>query len=386
MDRIMKLARPLLFALAIAGGFFYFTTWRSNWQRGGRPSNWLGRPAQVVITEAAQGEPLDSEEQNNVSVYKKNIPSVVNVTSRALTFDFFYGLVPQEGQGSGFIIDKDGHILTNYHVIAEAREVKVTLHNRKSYKATVVGTDSAHDLAVIQIKAPDLIPAVLGDSRNLQVGQKVYAIGNPFGLAGTMTRGIVSSIRPVREPNGAMIDEAIQTDAAINPGNSGGPLMNWHGEVIGINTMILSSVGQNAGIGFAIPINTAKAVLNDLVTLGRVRRPALGVRTIPIGPELADELGLPVDYGLLIIQVTPGSSADQAGLRGGTERAYLGNTPITLGGDLIVAIDDQRVEDNQDLVQMMNNHRAGDTVKVTIYRNKKKMDVSVALAEARQQV
>ena len=371
----MKLIRPLILTLAIAGGFFYFTTWRSNSQAGVHPSNWLAHPEQVEITEAAPGESLDGEEQNNIGVYKKNIPSVVNVTSRAMTFDFFYGLVPQEGQGSGFVIDKEGHILTNYHVIADARQVEVTLHNRKKYKATVVGTDVPHDLAVIQIKAPDLVPAVLGDSRNLQVGQKVYAIGNPFGLAGTMTRGIVSSIRPVREPNGAMIDEAIQTDAAINPGNSGGPLMNWHGEVIGINTMILSNVGQNAGIGFAIPINTAKAVLNDLMTLGRVRRPALGVRTIPIGPELADEIGLPVDYGLLIIQVTPGGSADLAGLRGGTERAYLGNIPIMLGGDLIVAIDDQKVQDEDDLAQMMNNHRAGDTVKVTIYRNKKKMDV-----------
>jgi S1-C subfamily serine protease len=227
---------------------------------------------------------------------------------------------------------------------------------------------------------------VLGDSRNLQVGQKVYAIGNPFGLAGTMTRGIVSSIRPVREPNGATIDEAIQTDAAINPGNSGGPLMNWHGEVIGINTMILSSVGQNAGIGFAIPINTAKAVLNDLVTLGRVRRPALGVRTIGITPELADEMGLTADHGLLIIQVTPGGSAEQAGLRAGTERAYLGNTPIMLGGDLIVAIDDQRIDDEQDLTQVMNNHRAGDKVKITIYRGKRKIDVTVSLGEARQQV
>jgi S1-C subfamily serine protease len=303
-----------------------------------------------------------------------------------MNFDFFYGLVPQEGQGSGFVIDKDGHILTNYHVIADARQVEVTMHNRKKYKATVVGTDPAHDLAVIQIKAPDLVPAVLGDSRNLQVGQKVYAIGNPFGLAGTMTRGIVSSIRPVREPNGATIDDAIQTDAAINPGNSGGPLMNWHGEVIGINTMILSSVNQNAGIGFAIPINTAKAVLNDLMTLGRVRRPALGVKTIPISPELADEMGLPVEYGLLIVQVIPGGSADRAGLRGGSERAYLGNIPIMLGGDLIVAIDGEKVEDEQDLSQMMNNHRAGDTVKVTIYRNKKKLDVNVSLGEAREQV
>ncbi len=260
------------------------------------------------------------------------------------------------------------------------------MHNRKKYRATIVGSDRAHDLAVIQIKAPDLVPAVLGDSRDLQVGQKVYAIGNPFGLSGTMTRGIVSSIRPVQEPDGPRIDEAIQTDAAINPGNSGGPLMNWHGEVIGINTMILSSVGQSAGIGFAIPINTAKAVLNDLVTIGRVRRPALGIRTIPIGPELADQMGLPTDYGLLIVQVLPGSSAEHAGLRGGSERAYLGNIPIMLGGDLIVAIDGEKIADQQDLAQIMNNHRAGDTVHVTIYRGKKKMDVDVVLGEAREQV
>jgi len=382
----MKLVRPLILAMVIAGAFFYFTTWRSNSAGEPHSSDWFSRPDRVEITEAAPGESLDGEEQNNISVYKKNIPSVVNVTSRAMTFDFFYGLVPQEGQGSGFVIDKEGHILTNYHVIADARQVEVTMHNRKKYKATIVGTDPSHDLAVIQIKAPELIPAVLGDSRNLQVGQKVFAIGNPFGLAGTMTRGIVSSIRPVREPNGAMIDEAIQTDAAINPGNSGGPLMNWHGEVIGINTMILSNSNQSAGIGFAIPINTAKAVLNDLMTLGRVRRPALGVRTVPVSPELAEEIGLPVDFGLLIIGVVPGSSAEQAGLRAGSERAYLGNIPIMLGGDLIVAIDGEKIQDQDDLTQMMNNHRAGDSVKVTIYRGKKKMDVEVSLGEARQQV
>jgi S1-C subfamily serine protease len=384
----MRILRPAIFTLLIAGAFFYFTTWRSNSSLSNalHQGDWLGHPDHVEITEAAGNESLDAEEQNNILVYRKNIPSVVNVTSRTTTFDFFYGLVPQEGQGSGFVIDKDGHILTNYHVVADARQVEVTLHNRKKYKATVVGTDPAHDLAVIQIKAPDLIPAVLGDSRNLQVGQKVYAIGNPFGLAGTMTRGIVSSIRPVREPNGATIDEAIQTDAAINPGNSGGPLMNWHGEVIGINTMILSSVGQNSGVGFAIPINTAKAVLNDLMTLGRVRRPALGVRTIPINAELADEIGLPADYGLLIVQVVPGGSADQAGLHGGNQRAYLGNTLIMLGGDLIVAIDGERIEDEDTLAQIMNNHRAGDTVKITIYRNKKKMDLSVPLGETREQV
>src|SRR5437868_7021370 len=379
----MKLLRPVLLAVIFAGAFYYFTTYRSGRMH---PTSWFGRPSKLEITEAAPGESLDSEEQNNIGVYRKNIDSVVNITSKAVTFDFFYGLMPQEGQGSGFIIDKEGHILTNYHVIADARQVEVTLHNRKKYRATVIGMDKSHDLAVIQIKAPALTPMVLGESRNLQVGQKVYAIGNPFGLSGTMTRGIISSIRPVQEPDGMVIDEAIQTDAAINPGNSGGPLLNWHGEVIGINTMIASNVGQSAGIGFAIPINTAKAVLNDLVTLGRVRRPALGVRTIPITPELAQQMGLASDFGLLVLQVIPGGAADRAGLRGGTERAYLGNSAIMLGGDLIVAVDGEKVEDQQDLAQIMNNHRAGDTVHMTIYRGKKKMDVTVTLGEAREQV
>jgi S1-C subfamily serine protease len=383
VTKSMKLLRPIVLAILLAGAFFYFTTWRSSPLR---LTNLISRPNKLEITEAAGSEPLDAEEQNNILVYRKNIPSVVNITSKAVTFDFFYGLVPQEGQGSGFVIDKEGHILTNYHVIADARQVEVTMHNRKKFRATVVGTDPPHDLAVIKIEAPSLTPAVLGDSRNLQVGQKVYAIGNPFGLAGTMTRGIVSSIRPVKEPNGATIDEAIQTDAAINPGNSGGPLMNGHGEVIGINTMILSSVGQNAGIGFAIPINAAKAVLNDLVTLGRVRRPALGVSTIPIGPELAEQVGLPVDFGLLIVKVQPGGAAERAGLRGGNERAYLGNIPIMLGGDLIVAIDGENVQDQQDLAQVMNAHRAGDAVKVTVYRGKQKIEVNVTLGEAREQV
>ena len=379
----MKLLRPVFFGVIIAGTFFYFTTYRPSHIT---MTDWIGHPNKIEISEASSSDSLDAEEQNNISVYRKNISSVVNITSKAVTFDFFYGLVPEEGQGSGFIIDKEGHILTNYHVIADARQIEVTLHNRKKYKATIVGTDRSHDLAVVQIKTPDLTPMVLGDSGNLQVGQKVYAIGNPFGLAGTLTRGIVSSIRQVQEPDGMTIDEAIQTDASINPGNSGGPLLNMHGEVIGINTMIASNVGQSAGIGFAIPINTAKAVINDLLTLGRVRRPALGVRTIPIDSELASQMGLASDYGLLIVQVVPGGAADNAGLRGGSERAFLGNIPIMVGGDLIVAVDGKQVEDQQELAQIMNNHRAGDTVRVTIYRGKKKMDVNVVLGEARQEV
>jgi len=379
----MRVLRPVLLAVILAGGFFYFTTYRS-----GRAAltNWVGQPDKIDISEAAGSESLDAEEQNNITVYRKNIGSVVNITSKAVTFDFFYGLVPEEGQGSGFIIDKDGHVLTNYHVVADARQIEVTLHNRKKYRATIVGADRSHDLAVVQIKVPDLTPMVLGDSSKLQVGQKVYAIGNPFGLSGTLTRGIVSSIRQVQEPDGMKIEDAIQTDASINPGNSGGPLLNMHGEVIGINTMIASNVGQSAGIGFAIPINTAKAVINDLLTLGRVRRPALGVTTIPIDPQLADQMGLAADYGLLVLQVVPGGAADNAGLRGGSERAFLGNTPIMVGGDLIVAVDGEQVEDQQELAQIMNHHRAGDTVRITVYRGKKKLEVNVVLGEARQEV
>jgi S1-C subfamily serine protease len=377
----MRLVRPLFLGALLAGAFYWFTTHHP----GANPAaDVISRPTHVELSEAAGPEKLDSEEQNNIDVYHRVIPSVVNITSKMMAYDFFYGSVPEEGQGSGFIIDKAGHILTNYHVVGESSQLEVTLHNKKTYKATVIGRDRAHDLAVIQIKAPEVVPAVLGESKNLQVGQKVFAIGNPFGLTGTMTRGIISSLRPIRSPEGAFIDEAIQTDAAINPGNSGGPLLNSHGEVIGINSMIATGgSNQSAGIGFAIPINTAKAVLNDLITLGTVRRPSLGIVSLPIGPELAQELGLPADYGILIVRAVQGGAADRAGLHGGNERAYLGATPIMVGGDLIVAIDGDPIGDQQDLANAMNKHRAGDSVSVTVYRGRKKMAVQVTLGEAR---
>lgn len=378
-----KFLRPFLLGVLLATGFYFFTTHRSS----NSGDSWITRPGTVELTNAAGPQTYDPEEQVNIEVYKKGLPSVVNITSTAVAFDFFYGAVPQEGQGSGFIIDKEGHILTNYHVVQDRRaKLEVTLSNRKKYPAQVVGLDPSHDLAVIQIKAPNLTPAVLGDSRGVAVGQKVYAIGNPFGLSGTMTNGIISSVRQISEPGGARIDDAIQTDAAINPGNSGGPLLNSRAEVIGINTMIATGgSNQSAGIGFAIPINSAKAVINDLVTYGRVRRPTLGIRGLPISPELAEQMGLASDFGVLIVQVIRGSAAENAGLRGGSERAYLGNTPIMIGGDLIVAIDGENISDLQDLAHAMNNHKAGDTVNVTIYRGKKKLNVKVVLDEARGQ-
>jgi S1-C subfamily serine protease len=374
----MKLLRPVILGVLFAAVFYIVTTH----VRSPLTPAWVTRPGHVEISEAAAPPNYDSEEQLNISVYKKALPSVVNITSTAMAFDFFYGAVPQQGMGSGFVIDTDGHILTNYHVIENARQLEVTTSDKKKYKAQVVGVDPSHDLAVIQIPSKTVPQAEIGDSKDLVVGQKVFAIGNPFGLSGTMTRGIISSIRSVRGPRG-FIDEAIQTDAAINPGNSGGPLLNSRGQVIGINSMILTGgVEQSAGIGFAIPVNTAKAVLDDLVHLGRVRRPEMGVSTLPIGPELADEMGLSADYGLLIMQVVPGSAAERAGLRGGSERAYLGNMPIRLGGDLIVAIDGQDVQDQQELSHVMQRHRAGDTVTVTVFRGKKKMDVKVVLGES----
>ena len=377
----MRFLRPFVLGIVLAGAFYWFTTHHKSVDA----PTWVARPTHVELSEAAGPEKLDPEEQNNIEVYHKVIPSVVNITSKTVAYDFFYGPVPQEGQGSGFIIDKEGHILTNYHVVGDVSQVDVTLHNKKTYKAAVIGRDRGHDLAVVQIKAPGVVAAVLGDSASLQVGQKVFAIGNPFGLAGTMTRGIISSLRPIRSPEGAYIDEAIQTDAAINPGNSGGPLLNSHGEVIGINSMIATGgSNQSAGIGFAIPINTAKAVLNDLITLGTVRRPSLGIVSLPIGPELAQEIGLPADYGILIVKTVPGGAADRAGLKGGNQRAYLGATPIMIGGDLVVAIDGEPVGDQQDLANSMNKHRAGDTVTITIYRSKRKMDVKVVLGEARE--
>jgi S1-C subfamily serine protease len=380
----MKLRRVLLVVLLV-GGFWYLTT---HLPKGlGHLSMMNARSANspLDLTEAQAAPAYDAEEQNNISVYKRVLPSVVNITSTTLVFNFFYGQVPQQGQGSGFILDKAGHVLTNYHVVEGAnRGIEVQLSNKHRYSAKVVGTDKTHDLALLQIDAPNLQAVTLADSTDLSVGQKVYAIGNPFGLAGTMTRGIISSIRSIRGAEGAPIEDAIQTDAAINPGNSGGPLLNSRGEVIGINTMIASNgAEQSSGIGFAIPINTAKAVLADLTRYGQVRRPSLGIVSYAIGPDLAEQMGLSADYGVLIQKVIPGGAAERAGLRGGTEQAYVGNTPIMLGGDLIVAIDGQQVTDPQDIGSIMDRHQAGDTVSVSILRGRRQMTIKLILGEAR---
>ena len=334
------------------GGFWLVTTYLQHRIFGDSlraASDPAGRTRRSSSLRPTPRPAYDAEEQNNIAVYKRVLPSVVNITSTALVFDFFYGTVPQQGQGSGFILDKAGHILTNFHVVEGANR-GIEVHAQQQAHVTrrsVVGTDKVHDLALLQIDAPE--------SAARHAGRLLAAQRGPEGLRHRQ------SLRPQRHhdarhhqlhpvdsqaPDGAPIEDAIQTDAAINPGNSGGPLLNSRGEVIGINTMIASNgADQSSGIGFAIPINTAKAVLADLMRYGRVKRPSLGIVSYAIGPDLASQMGLAADSGVLIQRVIPGGAAERAGLHGGNEQAYVGNTPIMLGGDLIVAIDGQQVTD-----------------------------------------
>jgi len=328
---------------------------------------------------------LDAIEAENVRIYKQAAPAVANIITRTVEYDFFFNAVPTEGAGSGFLIDTSGHILTNYHVVEGAQTIEVVLGDQSRYKAKFIGADQRNDIALIQIdtRGHKLTPLTLGDSRNLIVGQRVLAIGNPFGFESTLTTGVVSSLgRTVQTGDTAFIDEAIQTDAAINRGNSGGPLLNSHGEVIGINSAIFSPSGTAAGIGFAIPINTARRVADDLVTRGRVRHASLGAEGLALWPELAQALNLPVQQGLLIERVEPGSAAAQAGIRGGTRTVLAGLQEIRIGGDVLIAVNGKTVSNQADLSLLLNRSQPGDTITLTILRDGKKIDVTVKLGDA----
>ena len=319
-----------------------------------------------------------TDEQNNIEVYKAVAPGVVYIQSTTMVRNWF-GAEEREGAGSGSVIDEQGHILTNYHVIEGAQRLSVHFGSGRNYSATVVGRDPDTDLAVIKLveKPKEAITIVpLGDSDRLVVGQKVLAIGNPFGLDRTLTTGVISGLqRPIRA-NNRPIEGAIQTDASINPGNSGGPLLDSRGRMIGINSQIQSTSGSSAGVGFAIPVNIAKRIVPELIRSGSIQRPKLGIQPRDV-ESLSGQVQLPVNYGVLIWNVQPGGPAANAGLRGMIQTDE-GDLEL---GDIIVSVGGERVGNNDDLYKVLNKHRIGETVSVEIYRGARRMTLPVRLSD-----
>jgi S1-C subfamily serine protease len=386
VSRTAGTIRLLLAAVVIILGAYYAGgRWgpRQPINVGAEPRS-SARPMLSSAALAQRDAALTDDESINVRIYRQTAPAVANVLTKATQYDFFMDPVPVEGAGSGFIIDKRGYILTNFHVVQEAQSIEVVLGDQSRFPAKFIGADQRNDVALLKIEpnGKNLATLPLGDSGNLQVGQKVLAIGNPFGFQSTLTTGVVSALgRTVQTSETTFIDEAIQTDAAINRGNSGGPLINSHGEVIGINSAIYTPSGTTAGIGFAIPVNTAKGIASDLITDGRVHRAFLGVETLPVGGYLAQALDLPVQEGLLVETVTRGGPAATAGIKGGDQVARAGMRSIHIGGDVITSIDGQKVTSQFDVNKILNHKRPGDVVPVTLYRGGKKLDVQVKLSE-----
>ena len=376
----MKTLRPLLWAVLMAAGFLYITS--VTHLDLARPVRSVGRMwSEPEAATAATG--YSPDEQNNIDIYKSARDATVNITSTVYTRSFF-GVFPEKGTGSGFIITPEGEVLTNNHVVSGSSQLTVTLSDKKVYKAKVLGYDPANDLALIKIEAGRKLPTVkLGDSDHLVVGQKVLAIGNPFQFEGTLTTGIVSSLGRRIETEDSNLDGMIQTDAAINPGNSGGPLLDSHGNVIGINTAIYGAQGS-IGIGFAMPIARAKAMLDQYQASGKISRPWLGVNTFYVAGDLAEMIKLPASGGLLIQSIERGSAAEAAGLRGPTQAVIVGNYRLGIGGDLIVAADGQTIDDKETLTRLLNRKHGGDAMELTVHRNGRNVKVPVKLGEAPQ--
>jgi putative serine protease PepD len=327
---------------------------------------------------------ITEDEKNNVAVYEKVADGVVNITSTAVQMDFFLNAFPTQGAGSGSILDPKGHILTNHHVVANAQKLEVALADGSRWSAKLIGSDPDNDLAVIKIDAPreklKVIP--MGDSKNLRIGQKVLAIGNPFGFERTLTTGVISSLgRTIRSEEGTLIEDVIQTDAAINPGNSGGPLLNSDGEIIGINSAIISPSGGNVGIGFAIPVNTAKRLIPELISKGFVTYPWIGATIQTLIPEVAKYLKLKIDRGAMIAEVVKGGPADKAGLKGGGQRIQVGNMIVLVGGDIVVKADAQEIKTNEELIRYIREKKPGNSVTFKVYRKDKYEDIKVTLGE-----
>lgn len=326
---------------------------------------------------------VSNDEQINIDVFERVHPAVVNIAATTLTMNFWMQVIPQEGQGSGFIIDERGYILTNNHVVAKAQKLTVTLGDGKKVAASLVGRDLSSDLAIIQIPK-NMVSAVatLGNSDNVKIGQKAIAIGNPFGLSQTLTTGIISALnREIRGESGDTLAGLIQTDAPINPGNSGGPLLNSNGEVIGINTAIFSLSGGYQGIGFAIPINKAKEVATQLITTGRFAQPWLGISGLALTEDLARVLNVSATEGVLVVEVVQGSPAERAGLLGGNREAIIGNFRVLIGGDIILSISGGKMTDMNVLIKEIVRHRVGDTIEMEILRDNRMTILKVLLLE-----
>lgn len=337
--------------------------------------------------EVARSANLGADELNNIDIYQRANPATVNVTSVEFQENFWFQVVPREGAGSGFLINAEGLILTNNHVIsADGQRVEVSLMDQSRYRAEVLARDPDNDLALLKIDARKPLPFLrLGDSDEVKVGQKVLAIGNPFSLGGSLTTGIVSALgRTLSSGRDSVLEDIIQTDAAINPGNSGGPLLDSNGDVIGINTAILNETGANIGIGFAMPINRAKLMLDVYRERGTFVRPWLGIRPMFVNGELAEYLELPRDGGYLLRDVFQGGSAARAGLRGADRVVRVGNYRIPVGGDFITAIDGRKVDSSDVLRRVMAKKRVGDTVVFDIVRAGRSQKVNVTLQEGPQ--
>jgi S1-C subfamily serine protease len=377
--------RSIVWALALVAGFIYITS-TGSWN-----ARQIFQPIQKTgklwsEPEKAGAAAFGADEQNNIDIYKLANSATVNISSIVYRRDWFQQVYPERGQGSGFLVNEHGLIITNRHVVSgRAPEIQVTLADKTQYKATILGTDTYNDLALLQIKPKGKLPFLrLGDSDGLIVGQKVIAIGNPFGFDGTLTTGVVSALGRTISAESATFDNMIQTDAAINPGNSGGPLLDSHGSVIGINTMIYGSQGS-IGIGFAIPISRVRPILDEYQSRGRISRPLMGINGVVfVSGDLAEALELPSTGGLLVQGVQSGSPAEKAGLRRPEQVVTVGNYEIGVGGDLITAIDGKAVDGTDSLQRAMSRKRAGDGIDLTVYRNRSRQTIRVKLGEAPQ--
>ena len=375
--------RTLVLATAIVVGFVYYTAKPNSLIRRSLPSGplWTG----PSVTQSAG---LGPDEVNSIDIYKMASPSVAYITSTVYRQTWFYGTQAQKDLGSGFIINGTGEILTNYHVISGSQQVEVTLPDQSKYKATVLVRDRANDLALIKIEPKKKLTYLnLGDSDHLQVGQKVLAIGNPFGLQGTLTTGVVSSVgRDIDAENNRRMEGMIQTDASINSGNSGGPLLDSQGNVIGINTAIYGPNGGSVGIGFALPINRAKSMLDDYRAGRNFKQAKLGVNTVYVAGDVAQALELPTGGGLLIQDIVSGSAADTGGLHGARRLVLIGNQEVGIGGDFITAIDGKKVSEPDAVTRALVKKHPGDALDLTVFRGGRTIEIKVKLGEADDQL